>query len=293
MNSAPLYILFAIFLWSSLGIVVRLSGVEVHILIFYSVIVALIVQGIVLSGKKYRKEIPHIKKLKYPLILGLIAIINTFTYFYAFKNTTIANAVLTHYTAPVIVAFLAPIFLKETITKRIIIVIIIASIGLWFMLNGFSFSEGHTTGIISGLISGFAYAVIIIFTRTHSPNFNPLVLAFFSNAVIAILLAPFIREFPINALWSFLVMGIIHSTIAPILYYEGLKYVSANKTAVLGYLEPVCAIIFSMLFLGEMPGRNSIVGGSLIIFSGYLTLKNSSDILAPANRLRRQKSKSS
>ncbi|MDP3261072.1 MAG: hypothetical protein Q8M34_10910 [Thermodesulfovibrionales bacterium] len=42
-----LYILLAIFLWSGLGIIVRLSGVEVHILIFYSVITALIVQGLI------------------------------------------------------------------------------------------------------------------------------------------------------------------------------------------------------------------------------------------------------
>ncbi|MBI4689462.1 MAG: EamA family transporter [Nitrospirae bacterium] len=277
---ASFYILSAIFLWSSLGIVVRLSGVPIHVLIFYAVIVATIVQGAILSTKKYRKEIPDIKKLKYPLILGLIAIVNTVTYFYAFKNTTIANAVLTHYTAPIIVAFLAPIFLKETITKRIIIVIVIASIGLWIMLNGFSFSNGHTAGIIAGLISGFAYAVIIIFTRAYSPDFNPVVLCFFSNAVIASLLAPFIRDFPLNALWSFLVMGILHSTIAPVLYYEGLKYVSANKTAVLGYLEPVCAIIFSMIFLNEVPGMNSIIGGILIIFSGYLTLRDNRNVLS-------------
>ena len=68
-------------------------------------------------------------------------------------------------------------------------------------------------------------------------------------------------------------MGIVHSTIAPILYFKGLQLVTANKAAVLGYLEPVCAIIFSMLFLAEVPGTNSILGGMLIIFSGYLTLK--------------------
>lgn len=273
-----LYILLAIFLWSSLGVVVRLSGVAIHILIFYSVLVALIVQGIILSHKNYRKEIPDFKRLKYPLILGFISFLNTFTYFYAFKYTTIANAVLTHYIAPVIVAFLAPLFLREKITKKIIIVLIIASTGLWIMLNGFSFKEGHAAGIIAGLFSGLTYAMIIIVVRTHSRNFNPLVLAFFSNGVIAILLAPFVREIPLNALWSFLVMGIVHSTIAPVLYFKGLQSVTANRTAVLGYLEPVSAIIFSMIFLNELPGRNSIIGGMLIIFSGYLTLKNSSKV---------------
>lgn len=274
---ASIYILLAIFLWSSLGVVVRLSGVEIHILMFYSLIVAIIVQGVILSRKEYRKEIPGFRKLQYPVILGVFSLLNTFTYFYAFKNTTIANAVLTHYTAPVIVAFLAPLLLREIITKRIIVVIIIASMGLWIMLDGFSFKSGsgrQMAGIMAGLFSGLAYAIIIIFLRMYSKNFNPLVLVFFSNITIAVLLAPFIREIPLNALWSFLLMGIVHSTIAPILYFQGLKYVTANRAAVLGYLEPVCAIIFSMIFLQEIPGINSIIGGILIIFSGYLTLKS-------------------
>ncbi len=270
---ASLYILLAIFLWSSLGLVVRSSGIAIHTLIFYSVVVSLIVQGIILSQKAYRKEIPGVKELRYPMILGFFSLLNTFTYFYAFKHTTIANAVLTHYIAPVIVAFLAPLFLKEIITRRIIIVIVMASTGLWVMLNGFAFKEGHIAGIMAGLVSGLTYAIIIIFVRVQTRNFNPLVLVFFSNAVIAILLAPFIREIPLNALWSFLLMGIVHSTIAPILYYKGLQYVTANRAAVLGYLEPVSAIIFSMLFLNELPGINSIIGGILIIFSGYLTLR--------------------
>ena len=271
---ASLYILLAIFLWSSIGVVVRLSGVAIHVLIFYSIIVSIIVQGIILSRRDYRKEIPKIKKLKYPIILGLVSLVNTFTYFYAFKHTTIANAVLTHYTAPAIVAFLAPFFLKEKITIKIIFVIIIASIGLWIMLDGFSLKESQIAGIIAGLISGLAYAIIIIFLRIHSQNFNPLVLSFFTNITIAILFLPFIREFPLHSLWSYLFMGIVHSTIAPILYFKGLQYVTANKAAVLGYLEPVCAILLSMIFLKEIPGIYSILGGMLIIFSGYLTLRN-------------------
>jgi len=272
---ASFYILLAIFLWSSLGVVVRLSGVEIHILIFYSNIVSIIVQGMILSRKDYRRQIPEFKRLKYPVILGLISLMNTFTYFYAFKNTTIANAVLTHYTAPVIVAFLAPFFLKEKITIKIIFVILIASMGLWIMIGGFSLKESETAGIIAGLVSGIAYAIIIIFLRIHSRNFNPLILCFFTNIIIAILLLPFIREIPLHSLWIFLFMGIVHSTIAPVLYFKGIQYVTANRAAVLGYLEPVCAIVFSMIFLKEIPGIYSILGGMLIIFSGYLTLRKS------------------
>jgi drug/metabolite transporter (DMT)-like permease len=207
------------------------------------------------------------------VILGFFSFLNTFTYFYAFKHTTIANSVLTHYTAPVIVAFLAPLFLKEVITRKIAIAIIIASIGLWIMLDGFSLKENQMAGIMAGLASGLAYAIIIIFLRIQSQNFNPLVLAFFTNVTITILLLPFIREFPLKALWSYLFMGIVHSTIAPILYFKGLQHVTANRAAVLGYIEPVGAIIFGIIFLSEHPSSISLVGGALIIFSGYLTLK--------------------
>jgi hypothetical protein len=51
-NSGSLYILFAIFLWSSLGVVVRLTDVDLHVLIFYSLVVAIVVQGILLSRKQ-------------------------------------------------------------------------------------------------------------------------------------------------------------------------------------------------------------------------------------------------
>jgi drug/metabolite transporter (DMT)-like permease len=272
---ASFYVLLSIFLWSSLGVIVRASGVKIHVLMFYSLVVSVIAQGIILSQKRYRNEWPDIKKLKYPVALGIISLVNTFTFFYAFRNTTIANAVLTHYTAPVVVAFLAPFVLKEKLTLRILTVVCVASAGLWIMLDGFAVDENQMAGIAAGLASGIAYALIVIFLRLHSQKFTPLILVFFSNITIMILLAPFVREFPLHALWAFIFMGIIHSTIAPVLYFRGLQEVTANRAAVLGYLEPVCAIIISMIFLNEIPGIHAIIGGILIILSGYLTLTNS------------------
>ena len=267
-------VLLAIFLWSSLGVVVRTSGLEIHVLIFYSLAVSVIAQGVILSRKQYRQVVFFNRNLKYPAVLGILLCVNSFTFFYAFNHTTIANAVLTHYTAPVFVAFLAPFLLGEKISRKIVLIILLASVGLWIMLDGFSIQKDQMTGIAAGLLSGVTYAFIIIFLRLHAQKFTPLVLAFFANITIIILLAPFIREFPVHALWSYVFMGIVHSTIAPILYYKGLQKVSANRAAILGYFEPVCAIIMSAVFLHEIPGLHAIAGGMLIIISGYLTLKN-------------------
>ena len=271
---AQFFILLAILLWSSLGIVVRFSALPVHALTFYALVIAVLIQGPIIFARGYHREIRRVSTLKYPVLLGVIAAVNNISFFYAFKTTTIANAVLTHYTAPVIVAFLAVLFLKERLTRTIIAAIMIASAGLVIMLNGFSVSEGQAAGIVSGLISGVAYAFIVIFGRLYAREYRPIMLTFIVNVTMLMLLSPFIADVPVGELWNIMILGIVHTTIAPVLYYRGLQEVSATRTAVLGYLEPVCAILLSMVFLHEIPGLHSFFGGILIVCSGYLTIKS-------------------
>jgi drug/metabolite transporter (DMT)-like permease len=277
-----LYILTAIFLWSSLGIVIKLSGMPVHLLMFFSCIISVSLIGLILTKKEFRQYMPKRRGVLHLFVLGLISLINTFSFFYAYKNTSVANAVLTHYTAPVMVAFLAPIFLKERLTVKVLIAVAVATAGLWIML-GVSVSQffslvvagdKNTGGILAGLFSGFAYAVLIIIIRTLAQNFNPMIMTFFQNLFIATMLLPSVSFSQALNWWAFGVMGVVHSTIAPILYFRGMRDVTANKTAILGYLEPVCAIILGMVFLGEAVNYKTIIGGSMILFSGYLTIRS-------------------
>lgn len=277
------YILSAIFLWSSLGIVIRVSGVPVHILIFFSSLISALITGLLFLKKEYRQEMPGGRGLAYLIIIGPLSLLNSFSFFYAYKNTSVANAVLTHYTAPIIVAFLAPVLLKEKITPRILIAVALATSGLWIMLNmsaaqflGLIIAgDRNTGGILAGLLSGLTYAVIIILFRIFSQNYHPIVLTFSQNMVIPLILLPFV-DITIDtarALWAFAIMGIVHSTIAPLLYFRGMRDVTANRAAILGYLEPVCAIILGVIFLGEGINYKTLMGGSLILFSGYLTIR--------------------
>jgi drug/metabolite transporter (DMT)-like permease len=275
------YILSAIFIWSSLGVVVRLSGVAVHVLIFYSALVSVFLQGLILAGRGHRSSIPRARGVVHLLLLGPLMLLNLLTFFFAFKNTTISNAILTHYIAPVLVAFLAPVFLRETITRRAVFSIAVATLGLWILLGmnpldlvgPWERPSRDTLGIMSGLFSGFTYALIIIVTRVYAQSYAPLAMCFFQNLMISLILLPFVRVFPVEALWSFLFMGLLHSTLAPVLYFKGMGLVRANRAAILGYIEPVGAIIFGIMFFREYPAPQSIVGGVLIIYSGYLTLK--------------------
>jgi drug/metabolite transporter (DMT)-like permease len=275
------YILTAIFLWSSLGIFVRLSGVPVHTLIFYSALVSVILQGAAIALKGDYGMFLKGKNRFFLLVVGPVSLLNTGSFFYAFKLTTIANAVMTHYIAPVVVAFLAPVFLKEATNRKIMLSIVIASAGLWVLLGSSPDAaveslrrpSKETAGIISGLFSGLIYGLFIIMIRAYARSFTPLVMCFSQNLIICLILLPFAGGAPLGAIWIFIFMGAVHYTIAPLIYFKGMRHVSANRAAVLGYLEPVSAIIIGMIFLGEYPSALSLVGGVMILFAGYLIIK--------------------
>ncbi|MEE9523203.1 MAG: EamA family transporter [Thermodesulfovibrionales bacterium] len=280
------YIVAAILIWSSLGLLVRIAQVPTHVLIFYSSSFSLLFQSVLFTSQHYRRSFPPFKKLHLIFLLSLCLLSNVFTFLFAYSKTTIANAVLTHYIAPIVVAVLAVLFLKEKITRIVFISLVLSSIGLWIMLGGATiaeciksvFAEGfHLSddliGITSGLFSGVAYAVLIILARVFTQRYSPYNLVFVQNTFIVLMLLPFIKVFPAEKLWIFAIMGLLHSTMAPFLYYKGLREVKASTTAVLGYLEPVGAIILSIIFLSEWPDSKAIIGGIFIIVSGYLVIR--------------------
>lgn len=289
-----LYILIAIILWSSLGIFIKMSPLPVHILMFWSNLLSSAVLALIMIRPELRNQMPSGKKLLRLLVIGPISLVNTFAFFYAYKNTTIANAILTHYTAPIFVAVMAPLFLSEKITSRIIASVIAASAGLWIMLDmsGAQFwnmllsGDSNTVGIAVGIFSGFGYAVLVIALRAVAVFMNIVIMAFLQNMMIMLLLLPFM-DFSVGLSGSvvvILVMGFVHSTLAPVLYFRGIKEVTANRAAILGYLEPVCAIVLGFVFLGESITVKTAIGGVIVLFSGWLTIiKNSSEPGAVSN----------
>ncbi len=284
-----LHVITAILLWSSLGVIIRLSGMDVLPLIFYAALISSILSGAIIVFLNLKKDI-NCRALFPLLILAPVSLINTFTFFYAYKHTSIANAVITHYTAPVFVAFLAPLILRERFTFKTFVAATLAMAGLWIML-GFSpqgfidallRKDENSIAIASGLFSGVAYAFVVIIIRALSVNYHPVVMTFVQNSLIACLLLLLSPPIPFKAnleginIYAVLIMGVVHSTIAPVLYFHGMKSVTAQRGALIGYLEPVFSIILGVLFLKEIIDLKAAIGGALVLLSGYMTIKRGS-----------------
>jgi drug/metabolite transporter (DMT)-like permease len=72
--------------------------------------------------------------------------------------------------------------------------------------------------------------------------------------------------------WLF-VLGSIHTALTGILFFYGLKQLRADQAAVLTYIEPVSAITFASLFLGEILTWLTVAGGALVVIGGMLVAR--------------------
>ena len=62
-----------------------------------------------------------------------------------------------------------------------------------------------------------------------------------------------------------LIMGIVHTGLAYLLYFGGMEGLKAQTIAIFSYIDPVTALILSAVILGEPLGLSGVVGAVLIL----------------------------
>ena len=65
----------------------------------------------------------------------------------------------------------------------------------------------------------------------------------------------------------------VHTAFAGFVFLGGLRRVRADHAAILTYVEPVSAVVFAALFLGESLTLPTIVGGALVVGGGVMVAR--------------------
>lgn len=68
-----------------------------------------------------------------------------------------------------------------------------------------------------------------------------------------------------------LIVGIVHTGIAYLLYFASMDELTVQSIAILSYIDPVSALIFSALLLREKLSMLSLIGAVLIIGSAIIS----------------------
>lgn len=272
-----LKIIISMSLWGTVGLFVRwIELTSIEIAFFRALIgfVFLIVLGLVL-GEEWDWEILK-KNARVLIFVGLALGIHWALLFEAYKNTTISNAIISYYMAPIFIVILCRIFYGERITLKKLVSIIGAMVGLILVLKndgGNPASQyNHIRGILFGLSAAVLYATIVTLNKhiEDMSGFKVTRVQLFISTLVILSIILFTGSFQVHtlglgSLGLLLTVGIMHTGIAYLLYFDAIKHVEGQSIAVLSYIDPIIAIITSAIFLGEGMTGLQIFGGTLIL----------------------------
>ncbi|WXR62632.1 DMT family transporter [Peptostreptococcaceae bacterium AGR-M142] len=274
-------LIIAMLIYGSICIFVRhisLSAIEIAFLRAFTGSLFLILTSIFIKKanpfKFYKKERTIF------IISGIFLGINWFFLFKAFEYTSISNAILVYYLAPIIVIFLSPMVLGEKLTPHKILCALTATIGLsMIVLNNYSlevFDTKYFLGIGFALLAAIFYASVILINKKvkDTDGFESTIIQL-SGSVLAllpiILMDTKLQNFSMDkkSLTMIIILGVLHTGIAYLMYFSSIKDLDAQTVAIYCYIDPISAMLFAWMFLGETMNIVQILGGLLILGATY------------------------
>lgn len=165
------------------------------------------------------------------LLLGVLAYTGTVILFVvATKTTTAANAILLQYTAPVWVALLSPILLREAISRIdwIAIVVTLGGMAVFFLEK---LSVQAQIGNLYAVASGIFFALCILSLRLGRDG-SAIHMVLLGNILTAVVCAPFLigSVLPTEDILPLLVLGVGQLALGYIFSPRGL-HTSPQLTA--------------------------------------------------------------
>lgn len=206
------------------------------------------------------------------LIPGAFLGINWICLFEAYNYTSVAAATMCYYMAPVFIILLSPLVFGERITLRKGVCAAVAVFGMVLVSDVLTTGLHGAKGLAFGLVAAALYAAIVIINRTlrDISGEDRTVVQF---AVSAAVMLPYVLltedvtalRFTPSVTALLLIVGIVHTGIAYVLYFGSIAHVPAQTAAILSYLDPVVAVLLSLLVLKEPMSVTAMIGAALVI----------------------------
>lgn len=267
--------------WGLIAVLVAAVDLEAEPLVFLRLALAaatLALAAVLLSRADALRPGGRLPAL---VALGVMQGAHWLLFFEAVKLGSVALAVLTFYTAPLVLAVLAPAVLPERLSRVALAALVPGAAGIVLIAVAGGEGGGSVSGwaLAAGLGSAVTYALLVILSkRLLIGRAEPLTVAFWDCLVGAVAVAPALvaagRVLPQGSgEWgAVLLLGVVFTGLSTLAYTALLRHVTAQAAGVLTFLEPVAAVLLAWALLDEAVGGMTLVGGALVIVAGAIVV---------------------
>lgn len=288
-----LYFVLSMIIVGAVGVFVKYIDMSSSKIALFLCLIGLIFLLIVFRCKKQKVAWDSVKKNAAALVMAGIALSGNWIFlFKAYKETTIANAALSYYFAPVLVIMLSPLVVKEKLSLKKVICIGVALLGLFLILENSTLetTRNHLLGIGYGLIAASFYAAMTL-TNKFIRELDGLTITLVQLGLSIMLLFPFVLftdGFNFSSITGktvilMLLLGVLHGGVGLYLFFIGMKGLKTQSIAVLSYIDPLTSLVISVLIVKEIMTLQQLFGATLLLGSIWIGETSASRIRSDAS----------
>ena len=277
-NSADIfygmYILSMLLFGTNGYLVAHISLQTTQIVLVRTLIGGLVLSTLVLLRKNF--TLSKIKSESGNLLAGGIALgLNWVALFAAYRMLNVSLATLIYYAGPMLVLLFSPWLFREKLTKRKLTAILIVAVGLLCITGSIAAGKLSMAGLVIAIASALFYAGLIVFNKRIRNTGGLQTAAFELDVAFVVVLlyvlftsglsCPLAADIP-----YLLIIGLLNTGLAYFLYYSGMQRLPAQSVALISYVDPVSALLFSAWLLNEKMTMLQIAGAVFIIGGAIL-----------------------
>ena len=206
---------------------------------------------------------------------------------YAILTLTAGKTSVLNATTPMFGAIVAYIWFKDKLTLSSALGLLIGFIGVYLLVSENLHFDSNSTEqsaennallpTLAAMLAACCYGISANYTKKHFTGIKPLALAAGSQISATAMLLPislfFIPETlpSTNAIASVLLIGIICTGVAYIIFFRLIAQLGPTKAISVTYLIPAFGIFWGAMFLGETINFMMLVGGGVTLLGVALT----------------------
>ncbi len=186
------------------------------------------------------------------------------TFIVALNHANVANVLFMQALSPIAAALLAWVALGESVTRRTLVAMAIAVLGVALMVGGPG--SGGAVGVGASLVMTLSFAVALVITR-HRREVSMAPAICLSQVFVVLLAAPFADPSSITQrdLGLLILLGVGQMGLGLIFLVIGARLIPAAEVALITLLEVVLGPLWVWISIDEKPAPTALLGGVVVI----------------------------
>ena len=259
--------LCGIILLSPDSLLLRLIGADLWTLAFWRgglSAVGLAFAVLIMEGRQSGKQ-QLLQLTRQGVVVAVSFAIANLAFIFSIQNTAVANTLVIMSLSPLFAALLSHFFFREPISTGTWLAAVAIFLGLTMVFYG-SLATGGVVGDLAALVTSICVAISLVLMREHRDISMVPALAW-SSGLACLAALPFAVPASLSgtALMLMLVLGLIVLPASLTMIGLAPRYLPAPEVSLILRMEALLAPLWVWLVLGEVPSRQTLIGGGIIL----------------------------